>query len=272
MFNSALNVYKTEWLEIVFNNRNKQYGAYQLRAASSRILLFALTLSSVLFTCAFLAPVIYSKLFPKTEAVVDTATVVELDPVHDMRPPNDEEPPKPQETTTEKIKSVKFSSNIVVVNKAVTDVPPTIDELKNAAISTITQDGLENVQIALPQAEADQAGSGTAVAATGSDEIYSAAGVQVYPKFVGGQPAWEKYIQRNLQYPQEEVTGKVQLSFVVEKDGSVSQVQVLKSLNAACDAEAIRVISKSPKWIPGVNNGLPVRVRYTMAIAFNIGL
>ncbi|WP_129715060.1 energy transducer TonB [Pedobacter sp. SYP-B3415] len=271
MFNSAFNVYKTEWLEIVFNNRNKQYGAYQLRAASSRILLFALTLSSAVFIGAFFIPVIYAKLFPKAQVKHDQVTTVNLEPIHELKPPKVEKPAEQRSSTSEKIKSTKWTSNIAVVNKEVTDTPPTVDELKNTAISNVTQDGLENVQIALPHADTPTNGSGSAPAKTADNEVYSSAGVEVYPQFVGGQKAWEKYIQRTLRYPSEDIQGKVQLSFVVEKDGSVSNVQVLKSLNAACDAEAIRVISKSPKWIPGVNNGLPVRVRYTMGIAFSIG-
>jgi len=86
--------------------------------------------------------------------------------------------------------------------------------------------------------------------------------------------AFTKYMERNLRYPsqaqEDGIQGKVFLSFVVEKDGSITDVKVLKGIGFGCDEEAMKVIKKSPLWKPGKNKGIPVRVRYNMPINFNL--
>lgn len=95
----------------------------------------------------------------------------------------------------------------------------------------------------------------------------------IEPSFPGGIPAFHDYIQNNLQYPMVArllgLTGKVYLSFIVEKDGSISNVKPIKCLGAGCESEAVRVISMSPKWQPGQLHGMPVRVMYTVPINFS---
>jgi protein TonB len=98
--------------------------------------------------------------------------------------------------------------------------------------------------------------------------------VEQEPVFPGGTPAFGKYIVKNLKYPEVAhivgLSGKVYVSFVVEKDGSVVDVRPVKCLGAGCESEAVRVVSMSPKWTPGVQKGRPVRVQYTVPINFNI--
>ena len=104
--------------------------------------------------------------------------------------------------------------------------------------------------------------------------MHNAAGVEVYPQFPGGMTAWAKFIQKNLKYPimaqDANIQGKVYLSFVVEKDGAITDVSVLRGIGAGCDEEAMRVIKKSPKWKAGQQNNQNVRVRYTMPINYTI--
>lgn len=93
------------------------------------------------------------------------------------------------------------------------------------------------------------------------------------PMFPGGIPEFSKYIQQNLKYPDVAailgLTGKVNVSFTVDKDGSVIDALPAKCMGAGCESEAVRVISMSPKWSPGVLHGEFVRVRYTIAVAFS---
>ena len=104
--------------------------------------------------------------------------------------------------------------------------------------------------------------------------IYEYAGVQVYPEFPGGMEVWVKFIQRNLRYPamaqEANIQGKIFLSFVVEKDGTISEVKVLRGIGYGCDDEAVRVIKKSPRWKAGMQHNLPVRVRYQMPISYTL--
>jgi len=96
--------------------------------------------------------------------------------------------------------------------------------------------------------------------------------VEKDPSFQGGMQNFYNYLSQNLQYPpiavKNRTEGKVYLSFIVEKDGSLSNVKAIRSVSAEIDAEAVRVVKNSPKWTPGIQNGRPVRVQYTVPINF----
>lgn len=103
-------------------------------------------------------------------------------------------------------------------------------------------------------------------------EIKDFASVEVLPEFEGGMAGWGAYLQKTLKYPEEakknNIQGRVILSFVVEKDGSLTEIKVLRGIGGGADEESVRVLSESPKWKPGIQNGRPVRVAYTMPIFF----
>ncbi|MFD2584489.1 energy transducer TonB [Pedobacter vanadiisoli] len=280
MFNSFINVYKTEWLDLVFANRNKNYGAYELRSKSSAIMTKALFLSGSLFVLACFSPLIYAKLFPKDIIPEEKGFVTEITPpdlIHQMKKeePKPEEKPEPKKAEPVKVKTVALPSQVVVVNKTELPPPPTVDDIKLAVISTKTQDGIVAPNAVVTDNKGNGDGSGTAKEGAGAGEdkeIYL--GADEYPEFNGGAKAWAKYMERNLRYPSraqdEGASGKVFVSFVVEKDGSITDVSVIKGIGFGCDEEAVKVIKKSPLWKPGKNKGVPVRVRYNMAINFQI--
>ncbi|WP_316828055.1 TonB family protein [Pedobacter miscanthi] len=280
MFNSSINVYKTEWLDLVFANRNKNYGAYDLRSKSSKIMTRALFVSGSLFVLLCFSPLIYAKLFPKEIVVETPPTVVNLDKViHQMKPdvPKPEEKkPEPAKADPVKVKTIALPSQIVVVNKVELPPPPTVDDIKLAVISDRTQEGIIAPAAVVNVNKGNGDGTGTAKEGTGTidNTEYTTTGVDEYPEFTGGAKAWSKYMERNLRYPsraqEENATGKVFISFVVEKDGSITDVSVIKGIGFGCDEEAMKVIKKSPLWKPGKNKGVPVRVRYNMAINFQI--
>ena len=98
--------------------------------------------------------------------------------------------------------------------------------------------------------------------------------VEVMPQFPGGQIAMLKYIMENIKYPkqimEEGIQGRVTVSFIVEKDGRVSNVRLLRSVQPLLDKEAIRVVKSMPKWTPGKHNGKPVRVRFNLPVMFKL--
>ena len=108
--------------------------------------------------------------------------------------------------------------------------------------------------------------------ATDNSEVYGA--VEVMPEYPGGTTAMFDFIQKNLKYPESAkdkgLEGRVFIGFVVEKDGSLSSFQVLRGVCDEIDAEAVRVLKMMPKWKPGMNNGEPVRVQYTMPFKFQL--
>ena len=98
--------------------------------------------------------------------------------------------------------------------------------------------------------------------------------VEQMPEFPGGTPELMKYISTNVKYPAEATKngaqGRVLVQFIVEKDGSISEVEVIKKVNEHLDAEAVRVVNAMPKWKPGKQNGETVRVKYTLPISFRL--
>ncbi|MEJ7558032.1 MAG: TonB family protein [Pedobacter sp.] len=283
MLNTSSNLYKAEWLNLVFKSRNQSYGAYALRSESARTTMLALFIGSAIFILAFTGPKIYS-LFNKEEVVVNT---ISDDKIVDIVLPAKVEQPKINEKLElpkadpikEKIKTVKPMSRPTPVADAPPFSPPTIEEMDHAAVSTVTQSGVETD---LGTAPLEGAGNGTGVGTNASEgtgtgeEIYDVIGIEALPEFEGGMKAWYKFIQRNLRYPaaaiDQEKQGKVFISFVIERDGSISDVKVMKGVGYGMDEEASRVIKKSPKWTPGRQNGKSVRVRFNMPITFAIGL
>lgn len=282
MLNVSSKLYKSEWLDLVFENRNKTYGAYALRAASASTTARALFIAGPIFFLLFAGPVIYKHLNPPTEIQqLDRdmpVTMVELQPKQLHKPKLEKIDLPKTEPTSKKLKTVALPGKPVVVDDhlAKTD-PPTIDQLKNAAIGPVTADGVETNLSSVP---VSGDGNGTGIgspdggtAAVPDNSIYEG-GVEVYPEFVGGMKAWERFLQKNLRYPEMAqeigVQGKVFVSFVIEKDGSVSDVKLTRGIGAGCDEEALRVIKKSPKWRPGIQNAQRVRVRYNMPLSFTI--
>ncbi|WP_199118946.1 energy transducer TonB [Pedobacter sp. ASV28] len=286
MFNNSSNLYGSEWLALVFANRNQQYGAYELRRQSSGMLLKAFLIVVPVFVMFFVGPIIYAH-FTKTAIIEIENKRIELDiaaPIHELKKEQPKaEQAKPQieapkaAPITQKVKTENFSANIKVVKDNLTTTsPPTMEELQSAVIASTKQEGaLVQGNATAPVGNATVVGPGGnegGVANGNGTEIYEARGVDVYPEFPGGMNAWAKYIQRNLRYPSmaqdEGIQGKVFLSFVVEKDGSITDVKIIKGIGYGCDDEAIRVIKKSPRWKAGMQNNLPVRVRYQMPISY----
>jgi periplasmic protein TonB len=106
-----------------------------------------------------------------------------------------------------------------------------------------------------------------------ADEIFDV--VENNPNPPGGMEGWNKYLRDNLKYPTQArrmgIEGTVYVAFVVNTDGSIQDVQVLRGIGGGCDEEAVRVVSTAPKWEPGKQRGKPVRVRMRLPIRFKLG-
>lgn len=285
MFNISSNLNKVEWLDLVFRNRNKNYGAYELRSQSSGTTVRALFIAAPLFVLFFAAPMLYKHFINKDIAVldeplkpdriIDIANIAEK-PIEKPKAQEKTELPK-TEPKKEKIKTVRPVSNPIVVDRPLITEPPTLEQIDHAAVGPVTQSGVETSLGSVPVEGSGKgiiAGNGEGNGVKEDMGIHEVGDIQAYPEFEGGMKAWAKFIQRNLRYPnaaqEVDIQGKVFISFVIEKDGSVSNVTVLKGIGYGCDEEAVRVISKSPKWKPGRQNDQNVRVRYNMPLSFTI--
>lgn len=280
MLNPKSTIYQTGWLDLVFANRNKSYGAYELRLNYNRRLGRSLLIASFFVLALFSYPLIQqwfiiadvskSYTIPKAD---DDIIIVSLPP---LKKPVDNQatPVSLPKSDPVKEKMTRFVEP-VAVSTPVTENPPTIDELQSSAIASQSSDGIESTANLSPAASGN--GTGENVAGGGGDgnELVPAGLLEKYPEFPGGMSAFMKFLRKNLRYPdravQAEISGKVLVSFVVEKDGRLTDIKIVRGIGFGCDEEAARVLKKSPAWQPGIQNNRQVRVLYTIPLLFQLG-
>ena len=272
MFGSKLDIFKKEWLDIVFAGRNKAYGAYQLRNTADTDTTKALFIGSILFLLAVSSPMLISLIDTGSDAEV--TRTIETEVVLSEPPPVDEEappPPPPVEPPPPRVDQVRMPPPVAVEAAQVRDEePPTVEQLKVAdpGPKTVAGDPTAAIRIDLPVGEGPKDQEVTEDA----EHIFTS--VEVAPAPQGGLEEFYKYVARNYNYPpqaqEQGVSGRVLLQFVVERDGSLTDIQVLRDLKYGTGEEAVRMLKRAPKWKPGIQNGRPVRVQFTLPIQLNL--
>ncbi|MDE7426797.1 MAG: energy transducer TonB [Muribaculaceae bacterium] len=278
-----------EWLDIVFEKKNKEFGAYDMRRKSkgrhTRALIITLIILAAALIIAWLAVkgFIMNKedenLLANTEqqAVAQAQTDEDIDEeLLDMPPMLEEEtPPPPQEEIVEEVAQQMFTE-VEVTKEEVKNEIKNQQDMKDdkSDISTQNIEGTDDLSKIADVKSVTEVAPVAPVQEKPKEEVYSMATVEQKPSFPGGDQALFKWLGDNIIYPQaaaeENVSGKVTVQFVVNKDGSISGVRVVRGKHPALDKEAERVVKKMPKWNPGRNNGQPVRVTYLLPINFQL--
>jgi periplasmic protein TonB len=247
--------------EIVFKNRNKEYGSYVLRKKYRRYLTISLIIGLLVIMSAAAYPLINAylnkeKLLREKEKSV-TAEMLNM-PKEDLPPPPP--PPPPPEALVEK---VKFTAPKVVED---TNVESDFGKQDLLAQKTNTEVPSEEVQVEEKEVKTQ------VIEQKVEAEVFLI--VEEPPTFPGGDAALYKWLGENLKYPEEAkelgIQGRVFVSFVVEPDGSASNVVVKRGIGGGCDEEAIRIVKAMPKWSPGKQRGQPVRVQFNLPIKFTL--
>ncbi|TZF86334.1 energy transducer TonB (plasmid) [Pedobacter sp. BS3] len=274
MLGSKLDLFKLDWIDVVFAGRNKAYGAYELRKDNSKTTSRALIIGSILFVLAVSSPIIIkyiSGFIPEKqeEKIIQTEVVLTPPPPVDEKTPP---PTPPAEPPRPRVNQVKFPPPVVVPKEQVRDEePPTVEELKTADPGQKKIEGDPNAEVRIDE-PVGEAPKGAAV--TEDNGVHDFASVEVLPEFPGGIQKFYQYVAKNYNYPaaakEQGVSGRVTVSFIVEKDGSLTDIKVLRDLGMGTGEEAVRLLKKSPKWKPGIQNGRPVRVAYTIPIMLNL--
>ncbi|MCU0326569.1 MAG: TonB family protein [Spirosomaceae bacterium] len=259
--------------DLVFEHRNKDYGAYELRKTYSKNITRAFWIGTSVFLIGITAPTIYAKLKPK-EKIVDEGVILNLKDFNELPEPPVEQPkPEPPKTEAPKVEIVKYVVPEPVENTENEEVMPEQDKLVDVQIGSINQEGNKTESIIDDTPPVEVASPEVKIAEVKEDNTIFTA-VEMQPSFVGGLSEFYKFLNKNLKYPsaaqRANTEGKVYMSFVVEKDGSISDVNVLKGIGFGCDEEALRVIRMMPKWIAGQQNGRNVRVKFTMPVTFKL--
>lgn len=259
--------------DIVFEGRNKSYGAFVLRQRADQHMTYAIMTAVLFFLLVVSSPRILSWVRGEGPSLpaIEKVITINLDPTPVVQPVKPTPPPASRATPPPMRNQIQFVPPVVVSENEETPEEanvPTTDELQNAVIGTETTEG--------PADGADptliiEASSGTEVVSqTEPDEPFTF--VEQMPAFPGGTEAMYAFISRNMRYPavarENNISGTVVLQFVISKEGEILQARVIRKIGGGCDEEALRVVNMMPRWKPGVHNGRNVPVTLTLPVKF----
>lgn len=275
---SKIDLISSDWVDLVFEGRNKAYGAYRLRKSTTKRNILAMVAVVILLIVAFIILTV-KNFVDEQRAKVAMTQVAELT--------NYKQPEKKAEVKQKKVEvepervvervksSIKFTAPVIKKDEEVKpdEELKTQDELMSTktAIGTFDVKGNDDANgevlkakevIAEPEPPKHEE----------ENKVFDI--VEQQPMFPGGQTALMKYLSEHTKYPvvaqENGVQGRVTVQFVVEKDGSISDVHVLRGVDPSLDKEAVRVVKSMPRWTPGKQNGINVRVNYRVPVLFRL--
>ena len=273
-------IFNDRWIDLVFENRNKEYGAYQLRHENPKTTLKALGIGFLLITLVLSIPMFMNKFGTKPGEIICNLPSITLVEMTDITFPPEKKPdlqsatpltqkennkPKP-EITKENIRDPKVTESENAKTEVATneEAQETYTEPTEGAIS-----GTENSGV-LGGTGTSTETNVTKTSGTNDDNgTHITAILDKQPSFPGGMDKFYTYVARNFKAPETQLsnTVKVFVSFVIEKDGSMTDIRVIRNPGYGLDKEAIRVLkSLKTKWVPGILNGKPVRTAYNLPI------
>ena len=275
---SKIDLISHDWVDLVFEGRNQAYGAYKLRKGTTKRNIIAIIAVIILLLIGFIVLTV-KNIVDEQRAKVAITQVTELTALD--QPKKKAEVKQKQvkieqpEKVVERVKSsVKFTAPVIKKDEEVKpeDELKTQDELMRTktAIGALDVKGNDDANgevlkikeaVAQPEPKPEV-----------ENKVFDV--VEQMPSFPGGPQALMEYLSNNVKYPvvaqENGVQGRVVVSFVVERDGSITDVKVVRSVDPSLDKEAVRVVKSMPRWIPGKQNGQAVRVKYNVPVAFRL--
>lgn len=272
-----------EWCDLVFEGKNKDFGAYVLRTGSTarhnKAMIYTL-LGALLLVIGTITTVKVQEFIAErqiADAAEQEEVIVEMNNEEPEEPEQQKlEQPKPEVLPEEVLKTVKVTELRIVEDEKVKkeDEIKTQDELKeteNAFSQKDNDKGTEDRNVTRTLKEEVVVEKKTPVEEK-KEEIFKS--VEQMPTFPGGDPALMKYLSSHINYPamaqENGVQGRVVVQFVVTKTGKVGEVKVVRSVDKDLDREAVRVCKSLPNFVPGRQNGQPVNVWYTLPVTFKL--
>lgn len=280
---AKIDLYDPKWVEMVFAGKNKEYGAYQLRKGTSgrNIKALLILVIAAALVGGFLAwKVIEQKQAEEQQAYMEAMELAKLQQ-QAKKEEKKKEPVKPKIEPKKEIpvarETQKFTAPVIKKDELVKEENQVkqMDKLdEKVAVGTENKEGTKDRL-------AEAVRSDIAVAAPPpppapkpevSNKVFDV--VEEMPHFPGGPAALQAFLSSNTKYPvvaqENGVQGRVIVSFVVERDGSITDVRVVRSVDPSLDREATRVVKSMPRWSPGKQNGSAVRVKYTVPVVFRL--
>jgi protein TonB len=269
-----------EWTDLVFQSKNKEYGAYPLRRNTGKRNMWSIIIMFLAAILGFSAFTIV-KTIQANARVENTQEVVLSDIAEKKDKPKVEKKPEikipEQQKMPEKVaSSVKFTEPVIKKDNQVKednqlkqqeDLNESTTKIGALDVKGNDEGGevlkVERAEIEQPKPEPQK---------VEDNKVFDV--VEQQPAFPGGQGALLSWLSQNIHYPavaeENGIQGRVVVSFVVEKDGSISNVQVVRGVDPSLDKEAARVVKSMPKWTPGKQNGQAVRVKYNVPVTFKL--
>ena len=267
---AKLDLVSNEWTDLVFEGRNQAYGAYKLRKGTTKRNVWSIIIVALAALLLYLGLTLQKMV--EANRTVENTQAIELSALEQKKKEVIKVEP---EKVIEKVKSsIKFTAPVIKKDNEVKDEDE-IDlqkvENTNTSIGAFNVEGNDEVggevlkakeEIAQPEPPKHEE----------ENKVFDV--VEQMPSFPGGMGALMSWLSQNIKYPviaaENGVQGRVIVQFVVEKDGSVTDVHVAKSVDPSLDKEAARVVKAMPKWNPGKQNGSAVRVKYTVPVTFKL--
>lgn len=280
---AKIDLYDPKWVEMVFAGKNKEYGAYQLRKGTSgrNIKALLILVIAAALVGGFLAwKVIEQKQAEEQQAYMEAMQLQQLQD-QAKKEEKKKEPVKPKIEPKKEIpvarETQKFTAPVIKKDELVKEENQVkqMDKLdEKVAVGTENKEGTKD-----RLAEAVRSDIATvapppppAPKPEVSNKVFDV--VEEMPHFPGGPAALQAFLSSNTKYPvvaqENGVQGRVIVSFVVERDGSITDVKVVRSVDPSLDREATRVVKSMPRWSPGKQNGSAVRVKYTVPVVFRL--
>lgn len=280
---AKIDLYDPKWVEMVFAGKNKEYGAYKLRKGTSgrNIKSLLILVIAAALVGGFLAwKVIEQKQAEEQQAYMEAMELAKLQQ-QAKKEEKKKEPVKPKIEPKKEIpvarETQKFTAPVIKKDELVKEENQVkqMDKLdEKVAVGTENKAGVKDRTVEAVRSEIAVAAPPPPPAPKPEVATKVFDVVEEMPSFPGGQGALMQYLASNIKYPvvaqENGVQGRVIVSFVVERDGSISDVKVARSVDPSLDREAQRVVKSMPRWSPGKQNGSTVRVKYTVPVVFRL--
>jgi protein TonB len=269
----ANKILQADILDLVFEGRNKDYGAYELRKKYNKRIVLALGITAALAVGAILASVIAQQLNKGKDHQVKVSEVVlqNVTQKEDKAPPPPP-PPPPKTPPPPKVEMAKFTPPVIKKDEEVKqeEIPP-VEKLEDTKIDVQNQEGIKDQGIATPP-PVDEGKKVVEEPKEDPNQIFTKVEIEASVD----QKQWIRHLQTQLQRYIEDAassgmepgTYTVQVKFLVEKDGSIADVQALNDPGYGLGKAAVDVVKKGPRWNPGIQNGKQVRSYHTQPITF----
>lgn len=276
---SKIDLISNEWTDLVFEGRNQAYGAYKLRKGTAKRNVWALIIVGLAAALLYLG--LQLQKMAEANKKVENTQAVELAKLNtekkEAKVEKKEIIKQEPEKVVEQVKSsVKFTAPVIKKDEEVKEEDEIkLDEVQKSdkAVGAISVEGNDEVGGAVLKAKEDIAAPEPPKhVVEETTKIFT--NVEQMPMYPGGEGALLGYLRDNIHYPtvaaENGVQGRVVVGFVVERDGSITDVKILRGVDPSLDREAMRVVKSMPRWNPGKQNGSAVRVKYQVPVSFRL--